>query len=389
MAIVKLGYSNLPMTSATANTTYVLDSDETRVINSGKMIDLTGTEGLKFVLNGSLYAPGGILEYGTQGVDAPAIRIEVGKTGYLDSEYFGLFTAADDSVIQNRGIIDTTSGEAIEMHGNGLTVENAGTLTSTGSNAIYLIGSDIDVRNSGVVNGTISIYSDVGAQSTVVNSGQINSPGLAIKGGDGEDTVINSGLIRMGIRLYDGDDRFIDKGGRATGAVQGGEGDDLYIIRSKDFDLRESDNEGFDTVKTSVSWVLDQEFEVGRLTGNKDINLTASYGGSFLYGNSGDNKLTGQLGIDWLDGGRGNDTLASGSGADVFVFKSNSDNDVITDFEDGIDKINLQNHTGIEKFGDLGVKQNGDDVIVDLGGGDTVTLRDVDKTDLSGVDFMF
>lgn len=389
MAIVKLGYSNLPMTSATANTTYVLDSDETRAINVGKMIDLTGTEGLKFVLNGSLYAPGGILEYGTQGVDAPAIRIDVGKTGYLDSDYFGLFTAADDSVIRNRGIIATESGEAIEMRGDGLTVENSGTLTSTGSDAVYMVGSDIEVRNSGVINGTISIYSDVGSQSTVVNSGQINSPSLAITGGNGEDTVINSGLIRVGIRLYDGDDRFIDKGGRVTSAVQGGDGDDLYVIRSKDFDLRESVDAGFDTVKTSVSWVLDQEFEVGRLTGGKDINLTASYGGSFLYGNTGDNRLTGELGVDWLDGGRGNDILTSGSGADVFVFKTNSDDDVITDFADGIDKINLQNHTGIEKFGDLGVKQNGDNVIVDLGGGDTVTLRDFDKADLSSADFMF
>ena len=47
MATVKLDYSALPMSTATANTTYVLDADEHRSITNGVMIDLAATEGLK------------------------------------------------------------------------------------------------------------------------------------------------------------------------------------------------------------------------------------------------------------------------------------------------------------------------------------------------------
>jgi Ca2+-binding RTX toxin-like protein len=175
-----------------------------------------------------------------------------------------------------------------------------------------------------------------------------------------------------------------------TGAVQGGAGDDLYIIKSDDYDLRESNGEGaFDTVKTSVSWELDQDFEVGRLLGSKNINLTASNDGASLYGNAGNNKLTGGTGVDHLDGGRGNDILTGGAHEDHFVFKAGSGKDVIIDFTDGDDSINLQAYKGIDSFSDLGIKQDGKDLIVELQGDDTITLRNFDKADLSGADFAF
>ena len=55
----------------------------------------------------------------------------------------------------------------------------------------------------------------------------------------------------------------------------------------------------------------------------------------------GDDVLIGGAGNDILFGGAGNDTLTGGEGADKFVFlaKSNSGNDVITDFQAGSDKV--------------------------------------------------
>ena len=55
----------------------------------------------------------------------------------------------------------------------------------------------------------------------------------------------------------------------------------------------------------------------------------------------GDDTLNGGKGDDVLFGGAGNDTLIGGEGADQFVFLANSNNgnDVITDFQAGVDKV--------------------------------------------------
>ena len=55
----------------------------------------------------------------------------------------------------------------------------------------------------------------------------------------------------------------------------------------------------------------------------------------------GDDTLNGGKGDDVLFGGAGNDTLTGGEGADQFVFLANSNNgnDVITDFQAGVDKV--------------------------------------------------
>jgi len=90
-----------------------------------------------------------------------------------------------------------------------------------------------------------------------------------------------------------------------------------------------------------------------------------------------------------LDGGRGNDILTGGGSADEFVFKAGCGKDVITDFVDGADKIDLRNYKGIDAFGDLDVKKHGNDLVIELAGDDTITLRNFDKADLSTADFTF
>lgn len=70
-----------------------------------------------------------------------------------------------------------------------------------------------------------------------------------------------------------------------------------------------------------------------------------------LFGGMGNDTMHGQGGDDFLDGGRGRDTLSGGSGADTFYFAGADYNasmfvvpsmDTITDFERGIDKIDLR-----------------------------------------------
>ncbi|MFZ8340978.1 hypothetical protein ACO1LU_14445, partial [Staphylococcus aureus] len=81
-------------------------------------------------------------------------------------------------------------------------------------------------------------------------------------------------------------------------------------------------------------------------------------GNDFLYGEDGNDTLDGGNGSDTIRGGQGDDVLTGGtdSATDYFVFTNannatssaqlNFGNDIITDFQHGIDKIALEGGTG-------------------------------------------
>ena len=73
-------------------------------------------------------------------------------------------------------------------------------------------------------------------------------------------------------------------------------------------------------------------------TGND--SLFGGGGNDTLIGGSGRDSLNGGSGNDILNGGRGNDTLTGGAGADHFIL-SLTGADQITDFANGIDKLDL------------------------------------------------
>ncbi|MEE9454419.1 MAG: M10 family metallopeptidase C-terminal domain-containing protein [Paracoccaceae bacterium] len=79
-----------------------------------------------------------------------------------------------------------------------------------------------------------------------------------------------------------------------------------------------------------------------------DDTLYGGNGNDLLRGDKGDDTLDGGAGNDILRGGLGTDTLTGGSGADMFIFRNDRDFsgtssvDLITDFEDGVDKIKLK-----------------------------------------------
>ena len=81
------------------------------------------------------------------------------------------------------------------------------------------------------------------------------------------------------------------------------------------------------------------------IIGNAGANiLTGGSGADTLHGGAGNDTLTGNGGADLLVGGLGNDILTGGDNADQFVFNatpSTSNLDTITDFEVGMDKVQL------------------------------------------------
>ncbi|MEE9453505.1 MAG: hypothetical protein V3V13_03865, partial [Paracoccaceae bacterium] len=71
------------------------------------------------------------------------------------------------------------------------------------------------------------------------------------------------------------------------------------------------------------------------------FNIVGSSHADTLTGNGSSNKLVGKAGDDTISGGTGNDTLTGGVGVDMFTFVSGDGQDVITDFEVGVDNISI------------------------------------------------
>jgi Ca2+-binding RTX toxin-like protein len=69
-----------------------------------------------------------------------------------------------------------------------------------------------------------------------------------------------------------------------------------------------------------------------------------------LRGDAGADRLLGGGGSDRINGGAGGDRLAGGVGADVFAFRSGGGRDLVTDFSDGPDRLDLT-ALGLAGFG--------------------------------------
>ena len=169
-----------------------------------------------------------------------------------------------------------------------------------------------------------------------------------LKGGGGIDTLIGG----------DGDDvleidSFHDQ-------VEGGAGSDTLMFRS---DYGVDINLGAGVVMSingyhshhyrstieGVENVLGTQYDdwiIGSDVANK---LSGGSGADTLSGKGGNDQIDGENGADTIIGGTGADVLRGGAGADVFVFTSLFDSyviagkpmDRITDFQQGVDKIDL------------------------------------------------
>ncbi|AVS93005.1 hemolysin-type calcium-binding protein [Paracidovorax avenae] len=109
--------------------------------------------------------------------------------------------------------------------------------------------------------------------------------------------------------LQDIQDRIVDERGVA-GALQGTAGDDVFTVDNPGDTVLEAANQGKDTVRSSVSYVLPNNVENLTLTGTLDIAGIGNASGNVIEGNAGNNVL---------DGGGGYDILRGGAGDDIYV----------------------------------------------------------------------
>jgi len=118
----------------------------------------------------------------------------------------------------------------------------------------------------------------------------------------------------------------------------GGLGNDTYVVDDIGDVVTEFENEGTDTVKSSVDYVLGDHVERLTLTGTEAISGTGNDLNNILIGNDAINQLSGGLGNDNLNGGLGADILVGGLGNDIYVVDDEFDT-VIEQVGEGTDTI--------------------------------------------------
>ncbi|MEW5819914.1 MAG: calcium-binding protein, partial [Cyanobacteriota bacterium] len=198
--------------------------------------------------------------------------------------------------------------------------------------------------------------------------------------------------------------------------LAGGLGNDTYYVDDLGDTVIENTDEGYDTVRMSVSLATTNNIEKFIFTGTNDIDLTANdldntitannginviYGGGgndAIYTYDGDDTLYGEAGNDVLDGGTGADQLYGGLGNDTY-YTDNVGDTVIELADEGYDTVrmsaSLATTANIEKFiftgtNDINLTANdlnntitgnsGVNVIYGGGGNDAIYAYDGDDT---------
>ncbi|MEZ5715607.1 MAG: calcium-binding protein [Paracoccaceae bacterium] len=223
-----------------------------------------------------------------------------------------------------------------------------------------------------------SVYSVVAPATSGADLMFGSLPGERMNGLAGNDTILGGG----------GNDTL--RGGSDDDLMTGGDGDDIVIGgtgRDTIFGNAGTDiirgTGGFDTING----------------GDGDDSVFGGAQADRVLGGDGNDTCEGGGGFDTIDGGLGNDVLSGNFNADRFVFHDSHGDDTITDFEatNNAEKIDLSDVSAIASLADLNLgsasagaaTQVGADVVIDTGGGNSITLLNVSLADLDANDFIF
>ncbi|MEM9014140.1 MAG: Ig-like domain-containing protein [Pseudomonadota bacterium] len=244
-------------------------------------------------------------------------------------------------------------------------------LTGTPGNDV-LVGGVGDDTIDGLASNDIANGLD-GADSLIGGAGNDTLKGAGggdvLEGGDGADSLEGGAGVDT-LRGEAGNDTLIGDAG--NDALYGGAENDSIM-----------GGDGVDNIKGAGGADT-------LLGGNDGDAVNGGSGGDFIKGAGGDDIIIGLDGDDLLSGGAGEDTMVGGAGSDIFLFAPGDGQDVINDFQNGADVINLALlGSAFDSFNEIlaaSSDQSGD-VVISFGGGDQLTLLNYIKSDLSAEDF--
>ncbi|WP_166218951.1 beta strand repeat-containing protein [Pseudomonas atagonensis] len=174
----------------------------------------------------------------------------------------------------------------------------------------FVSGVEANIFDGGALGGVDTVDYSTSAQAVNIT---LTSLGAGSgKGGDAQgDTFTNIEKV-VGSALGD-----VFTTGDATFTLEGGAGNDLYVINGPAYQtIVEVAGGGDDEVRTSLA-NMTLSAEVERLTYTGTTNFTGT-------GNAGNNIITGGIGNDLLMGGAGADKFIGGAGSDIVSYDDSS-----------------------------------------------------------------
>ncbi|MEM9050221.1 MAG: fasciclin domain-containing protein [Pseudomonadota bacterium] len=123
------------------------------------------------------------------------------------------------------------------------------------------------------------------------------------------------------------------------------------------------------------------------LGGDGNDIVVGNVGNDSLFGGAGDDFVIDGTGADLLNGGEGRDILRGGFGADTFQIKAGDEREIVVDYTDGLDQIDVSSFTFTD-ISDLRIFDRvfGTAIRVEDA---TLVLRGVNSSDLDNGDFIF
>lgn len=274
------------------------------------------------------------------GIAASGANFSLNNAGGISGASYAV-VAGDYAEVVNSGLM--LSGQVGLGAGEGLDLTNSGRITGDTYGVLAdADGTVIDNLKGAKITADTTGIGLIGEGTAVVHNSGLIKAGVAISDGAADTTVINKGTIDGNVFLGAGDDVFNTRNGKFDGLVNGGDGNDTYIIGDTFTNIVEQPGFGYDKVKSTVSFTLGENLEDLILQGKKNASATGNEGNNTITGNKGDNVLTGMDGDDYLIGGKGNDRLFGGADQDMFDFRKGGGDDVVEDFVNGEDIIFTQ-----------------------------------------------
>ncbi|WP_244329313.1 5'/3'-nucleotidase SurE [Tolypothrix sp. PCC 7910] len=219
--------------------------------------------------------------------------------------------------------------------------------------------------------------------------------GSTVFTGNGDDTVIAGS--NSSISTGNGNDQvFVGANGPAKNTnVDGGAGnDELTVVEAS------GSNNLFGAAGADNLQIVEGSRQI-LFGGSGNDTLSSKGNNNRLYGGSGDDKLFSNTN-DTLVGGDGDDMLFAGSeggnrltggaGGDQFWIVNGSlptNKNIVTDFTLGIDVIGIGGITGVTKFSDLTLLQQGNITVVKAANTELASLLGITSTSITANNFLF
>ncbi len=353
-----LSYSDNDLINGNAGNDEIYAGDGNDVVNGGSGDDkINGGAGNDDLTGGG----GNDITHGDEGDD-----VIYGALG--DDELYG--DAGNDKIVGSDGNEKAYGGD-----GDDVILGNIGTDELHGGMGKDLINGN---QNNDI------IFGDVDDDTLDGNQGDD-----IVYGGDGADNIRGSNGRD---KLFGDAGNDWMSGGADDDELHGGEGNDFLegavgndLLFGGDGDDTICGNDGNDVIDGGAGNDIILGHYGSELIhgGNGDDNIEGNQDNDILHGDEGNDRIRGGIGDDTLIGGLGVDTLIGAVGRDVFVFENLDDStssasDLILDFIQGEDKINVSAFGFSEISKGLGSNVSGNGLEYHFEGNETI-VKDIDS----------